>query len=310
MKKRKSDILWKAILEEVFDDALRFIFPNAELVYDLERGFSFLDKELAELYPEPDKEPATRHADKMVKVYTRKGKEDWILMHLEIQGDISDKKAFSERMFRYFYRILDKHRRPVSAVVIYIGRNGSQMPNTYFYKYRETELTYKYHTIAIQEHKEIDLLKSDNPFAFVLLTAKTSLLEERIPEWDLLEKKVWMANNLLARPFPKHKIRAIFNFLKSYVLFQEPEMNGIFTERTESRQKTISMNMTDFVRMEALEEGEEIGMMKGEEKGRNREREKFARRLLADTEFSLEKIAELVEIPLAQVETWSRDLRD
>lgn len=297
MKPRKSDILWKAILEEVFDDALRFIFPDAELVYDLKRGFDFLDKELGELYPEPDKEPATRIADKMVRVYSRKGRENWILMHIEIQGDTSDKKGFSERMFRYFYRILDKHRRPVSAVAIFIGPNGKCMPDTYFYRYRETKLTYKYHTLAIQEHREEELLRSDNPFAFVLLTAKTSLLEKKIPEWDLLEKKVMLANDLLMRPFPKHKIRAIFNFLQSYVLFEEPEMNRKFVERTESPEKTTTMNMTDFVRMEAREEGQ------------MEEREKLAKRLLANTEFSVEKIAELVGVPLAEVEELSRSVR-
>jgi hypothetical protein len=29
-KHRKSDILWKVVMEEVFDDLLRFIFPDAD----------------------------------------------------------------------------------------------------------------------------------------------------------------------------------------------------------------------------------------------------------------------------------------
>ncbi len=56
MKHRKSDILWKVILEEVFGDLLRFIYPDADEVYDMERGFEFLDKELAELNPQPDED--------------------------------------------------------------------------------------------------------------------------------------------------------------------------------------------------------------------------------------------------------------
>jgi hypothetical protein len=189
VKQRKSDILWKVVLEEVFDDALRFIFPDAELVYDLGRGFDFLDKELAEMSPEPDEKSDTRYADKMVKVYNRKGKEDWILMHIEIQGDASSHEEFSERMFRYFYRIFDKHRRPISAVAIFIGPGAKRMPDTYLYEYRDTKLTYKYHTLAIQDRGEEELIKSNNPFAFVLLTAKASLLEKKIPERDLLEKR-------------------------------------------------------------------------------------------------------------------------
>lgn len=71
MKRRKSDILWKVVMEEVFDDLLRFIFPDADQFYDMERGFEFLEKELAEMYPEPDKGSDTRFADKLVKVFHR-----------------------------------------------------------------------------------------------------------------------------------------------------------------------------------------------------------------------------------------------
>jgi hypothetical protein len=37
--RRKNDILWKGIIEEVFDDLLRFIFPEADKVFDIGRGF-------------------------------------------------------------------------------------------------------------------------------------------------------------------------------------------------------------------------------------------------------------------------------
>lgn len=82
--------MWKVVLEEVFDDLLRFIFPDADQIYDLERGFEFLDKELAEMYPEPGKGSATRFADKLVKVFRRDGEEDnhkikamlWVSMNM------------------------------------------------------------------------------------------------------------------------------------------------------------------------------------------------------------------------------------
>jgi hypothetical protein len=69
----RKDILWKGIIEEVFDDLLKFIFPEAEECFDLRQKFTFLDKELAELYPEPDKSSGTRLADKLIKVYRRDG---------------------------------------------------------------------------------------------------------------------------------------------------------------------------------------------------------------------------------------------
>src|SRR5580692_2664960 len=121
--RRKDDTLWKVVMEEVFDDLLRFLFSDAGEVYDLERGFLFLDKELAELYAEPDKDSDTRFVDKLVKVYHRDGEEEWVLLHVEIQGDLSDRDQFSARMFRYFYRIFDRFRRPVSAIAIFTGQD-------------------------------------------------------------------------------------------------------------------------------------------------------------------------------------------
>src|SRR6202012_1048338 len=98
----------KVILEEVFPDLLRFIFPDADRVYNMERGFEFLDKELAELSPQPDEPKDSRFADKLVKAYHRNGVEEWVLLHVEIQGDTRDQEAFAGRMYTYFYRIRDR----------------------------------------------------------------------------------------------------------------------------------------------------------------------------------------------------------
>lgn len=69
------------MLEEVFDDLLRFVFPNAGQELDLKRRFEFLDKELDAINPEPDKKAETRFVDKLVKVYRRDGGERWLLVH-------------------------------------------------------------------------------------------------------------------------------------------------------------------------------------------------------------------------------------
>jgi len=54
------------------------------------------------MYPEPEKESDTRFADKLIKVFNRQGEEDWILVHIEVQGDTSKRVQFTERMFRYY----------------------------------------------------------------------------------------------------------------------------------------------------------------------------------------------------------------
>jgi hypothetical protein len=254
MKQRKSDILWKVIMEEVFADLLRFIFPDADQVYDMERGFEYLDKELAEMDPQPDEEKDSRFADKLVKVYHRDGEEEWVLLHVEIQGDTSKRAEFAERMYEYFYRIRDRYRKPVSAVAIFTGLDGKDMPDRYTYEYRRTRLTYEYPTFSILDFSDEELDKSDNPFAQVVVAAKIRLLEGKIPDDDLLEIKLLAANKLQDKGFDKLKIRAIFVFLRNYVLFDNPEMNRKFEERFKLNDKYKVMDTVEYIRYEAKEE--------------------------------------------------------
>jgi hypothetical protein len=341
-KHRKSDILWKVVMEEVFDDLLRFIFPDADKVYHMERGFEFLDKELAEMYPEPDKEAATRFADKLVKVYRRDGEEDCVLCHVEIQGETkkTDRLLFADRMFRYFSRIWDRYRKPVSAVAIFTGRDGKKMPDRFEYAYRNTRLLYRYPTISILDFTDKELGQSDNPFAHVILAARASLLEGKIPEPELLEQKILIARKLLSKGFSIRKIRAIFVFLENYVLFEDPEMNRNFKQRIQSHDKNNIMGIDEYIKMvsreEGLEEGRaeglaegrakgleqgiekgieqgiekgiEQGIERGIEKGKEERNRLFVQNLLKEG-FSLEKIASLANVTAAFVKTVKADLK-
>ena len=294
------------VLEELFDDLLRFIFPDADQVYDMERGFEFLDKELSEMYPEPGKGSATRFADKLVKVFRRDGEEDCILCHIEIQGDTKkkDRPLFAERMVRYFYRIWDKHRKPVSAVAIFTGRDGKKMPDRFEYRYRNTRLLYQYPTISILDFTDEELEKSDNPFAHVILAAKASLLEGKIPESDLLERKLLIAKKLLRKGFSLRKIRAIFVFLENYVAFEDPEMNLNFKNRIESKDKNNIMGIDEYLKMV----GKEEGLAEGIEKGKEESNRLFVENLLKEG-FPIKKIASLANVTITFVKTVKADLK-
>jgi hypothetical protein len=42
----QNDQLWKAILEDVFEDFLTFFYPETEQMFDFSQGLVYLDKEL------------------------------------------------------------------------------------------------------------------------------------------------------------------------------------------------------------------------------------------------------------------------
>src|SRR4029077_14734321 len=113
MARNNNDIYWKGILEDLFADFLRFLYPEADELFDFSMGFDFLDQEFEKLFPAGGPGHA-KYVDKLVKVFTKAGStvgsrghetEAWILVHVEVQG--YKDKGFAERMFTYFYRIRD-----------------------------------------------------------------------------------------------------------------------------------------------------------------------------------------------------------
>src|ERR1700744_5307743 len=167
--KPKYDILWKGMIEEIMEDLLLFVDPEIGKELDFKRGFEFLDKELAAIYPEPGKTPGTKVVDKLVKVYLRDGSERWMLLHLEVQGN--SKGDFARRMFEYFIRIFAKHGHPVAAIAIFTGKDGKKMPGMYEDHCLWMRARYEYKTIAIADYTDEQLLASINPFAEVMLVA-------------------------------------------------------------------------------------------------------------------------------------------
>jgi hypothetical protein len=305
------DILWKGIIEEVFDDLLRFVFPDADEVFDMQRKFGFLDKELGELYPEPGKPSATRLVDKLVKVYRRDGGAEWLLVHIEVQG--KSEEDFPERMFRYYYRIFDRWRHPVTAVAILIDANGHRIPDRYEHQFLGTELIYKYNVLRVWDMKEEVLSKSKNPFATVLLIARNALFAKKMSDEVLLEFKLMLFNTLISkRGLSQEKVAAIIMFLNNYLVFKSPEINHIFKERTEQKSKKNNpMGILVEMFKEELKEEIKQGMwdhvkVKVREQFREEfikeEREKIALTFIVNTEFSDDKIASLVDLPVTEVE--------
>jgi hypothetical protein len=306
MLRRRNDILWKTILEEVFDDLLRFLYTDADMAYDMDRGFEFLDNELAEIYPEPNKQSDTRFADKLVKVHTKGGKEEWMLLHIEIQGNTSRKQEFAERMFRYFYRILDRYRKPVSAVAIFTSGDWQKMPYRYEYACRNTNLVYQYQTLSIHSYTYEQLQNSNNPFVIVLMAARAAVLEGKVPDTFLMQKKLLIAKELLQKNIPIKKVRAIFAFLNNYVRFEDPKLNRIFTQQVdELDHKNYNMGIIEYLQQEAREEGREEGLKTGLQAAN----ERLTRSLLEEREFSVTKIAKLVGVSTYFVNKIKKQLR-
>ena len=278
----------------MLDDLLRFVFPNADQVFDFNKRFTFLDKELAELNAAPDKKTDVRFADNLVKVYRKDGGEEWVLVHVEIQDSTkpADRPFFPERMFRYYYRCFDQHHRPVVAIAIFCGPDGKLLGGSYNYEFMNTRVKYDYNTMCILDYSDRDLAESENPFAWVVLTAKKALLKGKNLDKKLLEGKLFIFRKLHEKGvFKKQRLRAILKFLDQYIRFEEPET--IRTFRKEIDNLTGKKNAMDLLDQVVAE----------------KKLKAVVKNLLTQTAYSVEEIARLAEVTVDFVKDVKKNLR-
>ena len=85
--RRVDDPLWKSILEQTFSHFLRFIFPNADAVFDLSKPFDYLDKEFEQLFPPESNGKGVRYVDKLVKVFLKDGSEFMAILNKKVTDE-------------------------------------------------------------------------------------------------------------------------------------------------------------------------------------------------------------------------------
>ena len=282
---------------------MRFFFKDADVLFNMEKGFQFLDKELEQLFPQEDSE-APKFVDKLIKVFTKTGGEEWILCHIEVQG--YHDKDFAKRMFTYFYRILDKYDRPVTAIAIFTDANKKFHPKAYEYEYLGTKNVFNFKTYKILEQDEKALAEDDNPFAVVILTVLLALKKNKLNDEILFKLKYSLAKSLLLRKISRKKIDDLLIFLQLYVRFADSEYSvkfeKVIEELTENKR---TMGIREMVLERAAKEGTEKGLKQGIEQGIERGREEskmeFVKNLLATGKFSVTEIANLANASEAMV---------
>lgn len=279
---KRNDILWKGILENIFADFLSFFFEDSDNLFDIGKGFQFLDKELEQLFP-TDEILSPKFVDKLVKVFTKSGNEEWILVHIEVQG--YDDKDFGERMFTYFYRNLDKYGKRVTSFAIFTDAYKNFKPNSYSYEYLGTKINFQFNTYKVIDQEEERLMESDNPFAMVILTVLLATKKKGYDDENLFNHKFSLAKMLLSKKMSKRKIDHLLIFLQSYVTFADPGYNVKFDEVIEElTEKRTAMGIRELVIDLAKKEGISSG------------KEEVVRNLLLADRFTISEIANFANV--------------
>lgn len=265
----RRDALWKGILEDLSEDALRFFFPDYVDVIDFGKGFEYLDKELDKLFT-PSKASA-RRVDKLIKVWLKNGEPHWFLLHIEVQGyrDL----LFAKRMFQSVYRLQDKFQYPITAVVIYTDGNRKYHPSEYRESFMGSSLVYQFNTYELVDHSIEELAASSNIFAVVLEAAKAGIGRKQ-KDRKATGIKITLVKKLLERGYPPEKVRKVLNFIKHYVRFENNEEKTNFeNELDKILQTRKNMGIEEAILDDVKQQGIEIGMRRGLKKGREEGRE-------------------------------------
>jgi hypothetical protein len=211
MIRNESDIAWKEILDFYFKDFISYCLPQLFELINWKKKWVSLDKELQSITK--GTESGKRLLDKLFKVYLKDGTEQWILIHVEVQG--KKEEDFPKRMFTYGYRIYDKYQKPIVSCAILTDEQKNWRPNSYKVGLVGSYLSSEYLVIKLIDYqdklKELD--NSMNPFASVILTQLEALKSKLKPNEQRKHVKFALTRRLYEKGFSKAEVINLYKFI-------------------------------------------------------------------------------------------------
>ena len=265
------DSPWKDAVEHYFPELMAFYFPMAYAEIDWSKEHVFLDQELRAIVQ--DAELGKRYVDKLVRVILLTGDENWIYIHIEVQG--SQQAEFAKRMFVYNYRIYDRFDRPVASMAVLADENKHWKPTAFGFEVLgcQHSLTFPVAKLTDYADRVDELLAIDN--AFALITAAHILTQRTRKESQArYEAKLRLVRLLYERQWDKQRIIDLFEVVDWLMKLPKWLETKIFQEieSIERREDMRYINSVQRMYMEkfraegmelGIEQGVEIGLVKG-----------------------------------------------
>ncbi len=257
------DSPWKNILDLLFEEFMAFFFPAAHAQIDWLAGYEFLDKELQKITF--DAALGRRMVDKLVKVHLRDGREQWVLVHVEVQMQAA--LGFAERMFVYHYRIRDRFETRCATFGILADADPSWRPSEFRDELLGTELVMRFSTAKLIDYEadRAALEHEDNPFAMVVLAhagTRTTANDLRAR----LDQKFSLTRRLLERGYERAKIVGLYRFI-DWVMLLPAELETEYDQRVDAYQEEHKMEYLSSMERRAMERGRQAGVLEGLQQG-------------------------------------------
>jgi hypothetical protein len=257
------DSPWKQALEKYFPAFMAFFFPQAHADIDWKRGYSFLDKELEQVVR--DAELGKRLADKLVQVWRQDGEAEYILAHIEVQGQ--KKSDFAERMYVYNYRIYDRYRHPVASLAVLADEEDHWRPAEYSYELWGSRAGLRFPVVKLLDYREHwqDLEASDNPFATVVM-AHIKAKETAHNSDERYRWKLSLIRRLYERGYRKEDILELFRFIDWVLQLPQEQEERLWQELNDFEARRNMQYVTSVERI-GFEKGKQEGFQEGRQEG-------------------------------------------
>ena len=270
------DSPWKEIVEWYFEEFMLFFFPMAYADIDWNRDVEFLDKELQQVVR--DAELGRRYADKLAKVWRQSGEEEWVLAHLEVQGQ--PEHGFDRRMYSYNYRLFDRYDRPVASFAVINDEGIKWQPGQFGYTLWGCKINFEFPVVKLLDYRLrwSELESNDNPFATVVMAHIKALETKHDPEqrgfW-----KFYLLRRLYERGYGRQDILNLFHFI-DWLLRLPDDLEMQFKQQVEQLEAEKQMRYVTSIERIARKEGHDEGRDEGQKEGRKEGRKEGSIRLL------------------------------
>jgi hypothetical protein len=253
------DSPWKDILDGWFPDFMAFFFPEAATEIDWSQGFESLDKELAQVVQ--DAELGRRYADKLLKVRLADGSEEWVLVHIEVQGQ--PETDFPRRMFVYAYRIYDRYGCEVASFAVLADTRPGWQPSQFQIGRWGTRLGLVFPSVKLLSYvgREAELEGDPNPFATVVL-AHLAALATKGDAAARFQRKLALTRRLYERGLSKQQIIDLYRFI-DWVLTLPESLELQYTDAVFQIEESLKMPYMSFIERRGHAAGQAAGQVTG-----------------------------------------------
>jgi len=253
------DSPWKDILDGYFPDFMAFFFPQAAAEIDWSRGFETLDKELAQAVR--DAELGRRFADKLIRVFLLDGSEEWLLVHIEVQGQRD--AAFAKRMFVYAYRLYDRYDREIVSLAVLADTLPGWRPEGFEVGRWGSRLGISFPSVKLLEYagRQAELEADESPFATVVL-AHLAAQATRGDDGARYERKLSLTRRLYERGLTRQRIIDLYRFI-DWILRLPDDLELQYTDAIFAIEEKFAMPYVTFVERRGEARGEARGEVRG-----------------------------------------------